>query len=927
MPEKLIQSAFAGMVVSGPRPLLKAIALYADLDGVSQPAPAEVVASLADLTPNDPLAILVSKALRLWDYLESPEWADGTGHNTAARRARVLALLDADQAIAAVLNGLVPPYLDVGPLVISALDVDPWFDAERAAAGYYWNAYVDYLRTKKHWTSIDDLDRSTSAVIANTANPTQPALYQAKGLVVGHVQSGKTANFTGVIAKAADAGCRLVIVLTGTTNILRRQTQRRIDKELVGRELVGDDYELDPDWVDFASHGGLPSKLGSFDWLRLTGPEADFRLLGYGSPVLEFKKADPSKPFFDPANLLPEEARIMVVKKNATVLAKVAKNLKPYEKTLADIPALIIDDESDQASLDTTKPTAGQVKQRTKVNGAIVRLLKLLPRAQYIGYTATPFASVFVNPDDQEGLFPRDFIIALDPPPGYMGAAQFHDIDGVEPGRPSNEADLVRSVRGPDEDPENLLQAIDSFVLAGGIKLFREAALGSKFPHHTMLVHVSQIVDDHTAMAALIERTVAAAGYRSPDGVRRLRRLWETDFAPVSGRRGPVGGQPTTFEELIPGLSTCVDRLFSERRSAMIINGQKESDTPDFDRDHVWRILVGGNKLSRGYTVEGLTVSYYRRRADAADTLMQMGRWFGYREGFADLVRLYVGREEPKTSGEVIDLYKAFEGACRDEIAFRQELRRYVGLPGEDRIKPIQVPPLVQAHLLRPTSPNKMYNAKLLTTNFGGEYREPTVAPFEPTEVKANQSALAEMLDGFSPDKVRPSFDGSPPTTAYAWIVPPERVMRFLKAYRWLAGKKPVDRDIEYLGGGHFDPQINDWLVLAPQLVTLDPDKTLTIGGTSLTVKNRQREESQGRYAVYSEPDHVLIARRIAGIDSDGTPNGDLAAMIRERRGVILLYPVQWYTKETVITPGFSLAYPPNDQPKKLIWSVATKDN
>src|SRR5262249_23696420 len=158
------------------------------------------------------------------------------------------------------------------------------------------------------------------------------------------------------------------------------------------------------------------------------------------------------------------------------------------------------------------------------------------------------------------------------------------------------------------------------------------------------------------------------------------------------------------------------------------INGQKESDTPDFDRDQVWRVLVGGNKLSRGYTVEGLTVSYYRRRADAADTLMQMGRWFGYRAGYSDLVRLFVGREEPKASGEIIDLYKAFEGACRDDIAFRSELERYAGLPGDDRIKPVQVPPLVQAHLLRPTAQNKMYNAKLLATNFGGDYREPTVA-------------------------------------------------------------------------------------------------------------------------------------------------------------------------------------------------------
>ena len=923
----LIETAFVGLAVSGPRPLLKALELAAMLNDVTAPSAADVVAALGELTPNEAATLAVSKALRLWDFLDAPEWADGTAHNTAERRQCVYRSLGAGESLADALHRLVPPYLEAGPLVITADDVIPWFDPVKAASGYYWTAYANYLKTKKHWDRIDDLDWATSAVVANLSDPIQVPQYQAKGLVVGHVQSGKTANFTGVIAKAADAGYRLVIVLTGTTNILRHQTQRRIDKELIGRELVGDDYELDPDWADFASHGGLPSRLGAFDWLRLTGPEADFRLLGYGSPVLEFRKADPSRPFYDPANLLPEAARIMIVKKNATVLAKVAKNLKAYEKTLAEIPVLVIDDESDQASLDTTKPTPGQVKARTKVNGAIIRLLKLLPRAQYIGYTATPFANVFVNPDDNDDLFPRDFIIALKPPHGYMGAAQFHDLDGVRAGQPSNERDLVRSVTGSDEDDANMLRAIDSFVLAGGVKLYREAALGMRFPHHTMLIHVSQAVDDHTAMAGLVDRTVTRAAYRSPEGVRRLRRLWEDDYEGVCNRRGPAGGHPPTFEELLPALAMCVDRVFSDKKSAMIINGQKESDTPDFDRDWVWRILIGGNKLSRGYTVEGLTVSYYRRKVDAADTLMQMGRWFGYRENFDDLVRLFIGREEPKPNGETIDLYKAFEGACRDDIAFRAELERYAGLPGEDRIKPIQVPPLVQSHMLRPTAISKMYQARLLSGNFGGEQRQPTVAPFDPDDVAFNQGLVRTMLDRIAPLDLKLALDGGPATTAYGWEVTPEAVLTFLSQYKWLPNKKPIERDLEFLRGREIDPEIDDWVVIAPQLIGLDRNKTFRVSGKDLTVKNRRREESRGRYDVYSEPDHVAIGKVITGKLTDPRPNADVSRLIRPRRAVMLFYPVQWYDWETIVTPGFTLLYPPNDQPKKLIWSVVTKDS
>ena len=908
-------------MVSGPKALIPVVQALA---GDAKASLVTIAERLAEDGPNTDLSLQVAERLRLWDHLDAPEWASATPRNTSARRQVVYQQLAISQPLSDVLDARIPVAPARGPVVITDKDeVDPWFDPEQASNRYYWKAYANYLAKKKHWDSVDDLDLATSRVVANVANPTQTERYQARGLVVGHVQSGKTANFAGVIAKAADAGYRLFIVLTGTTNILRRQTQRRLDKELLGRPFVGDDYAEDPDWNEFLMHDPAPSELGYFDWWRLTGPSSDYRSLGYGAPVLEFKRADPTLASNDPVNLVHQEARILVVKKNAPVLRKIATELGRYKVALTDIPALIIDDESDQASLDTTKPpTLLEERKRTAVNKAIVKLRTTLPRAQYVGYTATPFANVFVNPEDNEDLFPRDFIVALDRPPGYMGASDFHDLTPPDPLVGSNEADFVRSVRGSDDDDDNLLRAIDTYVLTGGLKLYRVDRLGLRSPHHTMLVHVSRGIDDHGSMKTLIEHAIGRAGYHGPGAVERLRRLYESDIVPVARRRGPSGGLPEAFSELVPFVARCWDKVNSDRSPVLIVNGQKDSDTPDFDRDKVWRLLVGGNKLSRGYTIEGLTVSYYRRQAEATDTLMQMGRWFGYREGYADLVRLFIGREEPTgTHGEFIDLYKAFEAACRDEIAFREELERYVGLPGEQRIRPVTVPPLVRAHMLRPTAKNKMQRAELVSTNLGGRLRQPTIATSVASEAEANVASLSALLRDRG-RRVTLMLDGNA-SSSLVWTAEPHVMLNFLRAYKWQKGAAPLQRDIEFLSGGHFNPNVSRWVVVAPQLKNPDPNRILRIGEDELAVKHRSRDQTHGRYGVYSEPEHVRLAEYISGKDRSGKPGADLQALFGDATAVMLLYAVQ--DKEHAgdpVTVGFAMQYPGNDEPTPVVWKV-----
>ena len=285
----------------------------------------------------------------------------------------------------------------------------------------------------------------------------------------------KLPAFTGsVIAKAADAGYRLIIVLAGTLDVLRSQTQRRVDKDLIGREMLGEDYQSDDDYAAFLRHGELPSILGHFDWVRLTGPESDYKSLRRGIDALAFDRPSPDKPLWHSDNCLRSKAKIAVVKKNKAILGRIIRDLGELKKhglgaPIDQISALIIDDESDQAGINTKRQKDGvspEDQERSSINEAIVKLLKMLPRAQYVGYTATPFANVFVDPTSEADIFPKDFLISLPRPSGYMGVSDFYDLEGSdddEESRP-NYRDFVRPIVGEDNATDNLVKAIDTFV-------------------------------------------------------------------------------------------------------------------------------------------------------------------------------------------------------------------------------------------------------------------------------------------------------------------------------------------------------------------------------------------------------------------------------------------------------------------------------
>ncbi|MCD2133343.1 Z1 domain-containing protein [Rhodococcus qingshengii] len=921
-------AALADMDASRPKKLLRALAYQAeDLspDAENLVSEEDFCITLKSAQSVDPIIEIWRRQLTRWDFINKPIWSQSESR-TDARRREIYDYLDLGEDTRTLLDQLIPIATIDRPVVVSE-EFEPWYLPDTVhSKGWYWSAYRKLL-LDKGWPdeAVASLDEASNQVVERLANPINAEAYQSKGLVVGYVQSGKTANFTGVISKSVDAGYRLVIVLGGTLNVLRRQTQRRLDMELVGRENIlrgtneyESDYADDPAWSQdkFLKFGERPSVLGAFDIIRMTTREKDYEALLQGIEALEVEKKDRSLPLYDPRNLHSSSARLMVVKKNKDVLTKLVKDLKRLTTPLAEIPVLIIDDESDEASVNTSdlaKPNA----ERTAINVKIGELLKMLPRAQYVGYTATPFANVFIDPSDAEDIFPKDFILSLPRPIGYMGARDFHDLDSALSPQErtifnSNEKAHVRDIVTVDgEDDDSLQKAMDMFVLSAAVKLYREAEGGmgdGYFPHHTMLIHESRLTNDHRELLGRVSKLWWNSGYTSSDGHARLRELFDTDVAPVSAVRSGVHAVPGSYDQLVKHIGPAAFRIGGDLKPIIVVNGDKDLDTgdADFDKRSIWKILIGGQKLSRGFTVEGLTVTYFRRNATSASALMQMGRWFGFREGYRDLVRLYVGREE--TVGKrSVDLYESFEAICLDEENFRSELARYSQLKdGRALITPAQVPPLVSQHLpaLKPTSPNKMYNAQLVEMATPGEWKEFTAYPKKITDLRTNTAIWTPILESLSPlsseiEIVSPRVGSVESAvalgfTALAGRVDRTQLFELLENLRWCAPSQFFPH-LAYLRVITDRELVDDWLVLAPQHNTarLDPGEGQVANwGTSRSYsyfsRDRRREPLFG---AISDPKHrpgpIKIAQnRLLRVPGDEHPRTST------RTGVVVLYPI-----------------------------------
>jgi hypothetical protein len=893
-----------------------------DVD-VSLPA---LIEYLGGASPNDVLRYQLHLALAQWDAApEDSAWVESTMPGKHERRQQIYERLDLPDEAREAFDGFFPVHVD-GNVIISDI-FEPWYDLDRRATpSLYWPSYRDHLAESWSPEAIAGLDSVTTEVISRLSDPLRVEAYQSKGLVVGYVQSGKTANFSGVIAKAMDAGYRLIILMTGTVNILRQQTQRRLDMEVVGTENIrrmvdADDPEVDyaddPAWIEgrFISHGFLPSTQNLPDVIRLTTRRFDYKRLRQGITALELERVDGTKPLYAKENLYRCATRLVIVKKNATILGNLVRDLGHIQDRVKDIPTLIIDDESDLASINTMAPKMKTAdKNRTTINRHISGLLHTLPRAQYVGYTATPFANVFIDPSDSEDIFPKDFLLSLERPIAYMGISDFHDLDsGIERQdrtiENSNEKRHIRDLTKDDDDPESvheLREAIDAFVLSGAVKLYREAQGFDPraFNHHTMLVHCSPYTKDHRELSELIKEVWATGAYLSPTGTKRLRRLYEEDFRPVArvleSRLGlPI---PNTYDDVAPYVGGAIARMTPSRPDPVIVvNSDRDIDQEqlDFDEHAVWRILVGGAKLSRGFTVEGLTISYYRRSMAQADSLMQAGRWFGFRHGYRDLVRLYIGRNEPFGKGRT-DLYLDFEAILKVEEDFREELRRYEGsINGKPLVTPAEVAPLVHQYVpwLKPTAPTKMYNAKLTVRRSPGTPREPVAYPDDAPSIRHNYEQMVPLLQAASTAAVLaipPDIPGGVSFSAFIGEADHETLLQSIRGLKWEDGDY-FQADVASLEE-LVEQNVSGWIIIAPQLKGGMRRDFPGVGPRTIASRVRRRGVNFG---AVSDPKHRAAALRLADArESYGDPV--IEGLRRQRLGAIVLYPL---VEEDLVPP------------------------
>ncbi len=502
----------------------------------------------------------------------------------------------------------------------------------------FWARYSYYLINDCNFSeeAVADIKLSCEAILAHCADPNAKSKHTRKGLVLGDVQSGKTANYLGLMSLALDVGYRIIIVLTGMTDSLRVQTQQRIDEAVIGQ--TNDKIPIGVGLRSKVTHE-LPYVI------PLTNSVDDFKT--YVKNISQ-NPNDFTKPV------------ILAVKKNGPILTSVCK----FFKNCRNKSILIIDDEADNASINT-KSTRKDPNLATTINAKIRKLLSYGDNVSYVGYTATPFANIFINPELTKGkvpdLFPRDFICPLTANPAYMGPGDFFGKDfgrycyilDDHPTENDPTYKMLQDAKATDNLtslPDSLKHAVLHFMLANVVRTLR----GTPKAHRSMLVNVNVKINVHTKLRDMIEQFKED----TLETLYELQRKSIDDFVKVGlgcqlyeiYKRLPaceeVRNDPNfTFEQLRDGLVAEVEQISVCAFNSQNLNGKKTRFSYDSKPNGARLIAIGGSVLARGLTLNGLIISYYLRRASAFDTLLQMGRWFGYRTGYKDLCCVYITLE------------------------------------------------------------------------------------------------------------------------------------------------------------------------------------------------------------------------------------------------------------------------------------------
>ncbi|RKQ57836.1 Z1 domain-containing protein [Vogesella indigofera] len=641
-------------------------------------------------------------------------------------------------------------------------DHAPWVSSRRAEIDpFYARRYFLYLK-QQGWPAgvLGSLDKVTDEILDVLGNPASEAGWPRRGLVMGDVQSGKTSNYTGLICKAADAGYKLVILLTGTLESLRRQTQERLDSGFVGLDSSGvitrqrKRRDVGVGVLNGARSAGVFTST-LVDFRADTINHLGFRLNAFNEPVL------------------------LVVKKNKKILENLTRWLKDYNADQSgsiDSPLLVIDDEADNASVNTNPEKA------TAINHAIRELLKVFPRSSYVGFTATPFANVFIHPETEDemlgdDLFPKDFIYALDAPSNYIGAQKIFSAEdeASSPLRPIFDAEIIfpaghKAGHPVSELPESLTRAVNCFLLANATMDLRKGCPR----HRSMLVNVShftlvqdqvrQLLDEYVRTVREDVRSYSrlslAESLRNPT-MATLHDLFNDEYGHIGIR----------WTDVAACLSAAVMPV--EVRAVNQKSGAASLDYQAYKENGLRVIAVGGNSLSRGLTLEGLCVSYFYRTTKMYDALLQMGRWFGYRDGYADICRIWMSDETSNWYGHIAD--------ATEEL--RREIRR-MQLAG---LKPIdfglKVRSSPEALPLLITARNKMRHSEEIekVISISNEAMETYRLKSDPPTIAINAQAGLRLIDALQKNHAEKYC---PDSRNPLWLaVPKSEIVDLLKSY------------------------------------------------------------------------------------------------------------------------------------------------
>jgi len=854
----------------------------------------------------------------------------------------------------------------------------PWLNAERRKERRYWNRYEEWLDRKLPRIAVDALDLASENILDQLEDPQRLGTWDRRGLVVGHVQSGKTGNYTGLICKAADAGYKIIIVLAGLHNNLRSQTQMRLDEGFLG-------FETQP-----GEQGHTPIGAGVFDPDPSIAPDYATNRTESGD--------------FNPSNtrnfgITPDRRPcLFVVKKNKTPLQRLHRWLSTRvsdatcsetgRRIITNLPILLIDDEADHASVDTGEQsfnldgTPDEEHSPTVINKLIRRILYTFTRSAYVGYTATPFANIFIHDkgstrNEGPDLFPSAFIYNLAASSEYIGPAKVFGTqcpEGRSGGMPvlrvirdhmapdgssgwmpvRHKSQHVPLTEGQDTLPSSLVEAIDSFVLSCAARRVR----GQAHEHASMLIHVTRFNLVQAHVLRQVSEHIRTMKQRIDRGIdhqpviERLERLWTNDFTATTQQiaaEHPVlcKHSPEAWSSILAAIPDVLDEI-----KIRTINGTAKDalDYAEAGALGLKVIAIGGDKLSRGLTLEGLCVSYFLRASKMYDTLMQMGRWFGYRPGYVDLCRLY-------TTGELIEWFGHIADAS-------EELREEFDIMVNSGETPKTYGHKVASHpVLMVTSRLKMRAAKDLWLSFSGDVLETVVFFNDKQPLNRNRKALENLIAQMGPyleeNPRRMRLGKEQEWKGYLWEgVDPGHVCTFLDAYATHKDAHKVNSALisEFIQSMNTCGELTSWTVA---LIGGGEGSPEMFGGLSINSLKRQDLKRSGRYtigrllsprdesidlsdkewqAACAETKRAFVSdpARMSGNPSQDlptTPNGPSIRRIRGQvhpeRGLLLLYALDpakagLGDEGGKLPPviGFGISFPSSKAGRKVRYAV-----